>query len=380
MKINEVRLYLLKIPFRFSFQHAGAARKETVNLIIMLKLDKGIEGVGEGIPREYVTGETAETSFHFLESDLMVRLKRLSFDEKESFLKELAGVLEGIPPSARCAVEIACLDAFSRYHNLPLYSLFTQSRDPCGRQDKLRYSGIMSGDGLLKTCGMALFLKLYGFRDIKLKVGFENDLVRLRVLRSIAGAGPDIRLDVNGAWKVDEAIEKIKVMKPYNISMVEQPVESKDLAGFKKVTEQSGVKTMADESLRTTVEAGKLAREKICHSFNIRLSKCGGFLNSLRIAGIAEKYGLSFQIGCHVGETGILGAAGRHLATCLPRAIYLEGSYSRILLMEDIVKEDIGFSRGGLAKKLAGPGLGIEVEEDRLTKYIYKYKKFEMQN
>jgi len=368
MKIHEVGIYLLKIPFRFSFRHAKAARKETVNLIIVVKLDKGIKGIGESIPREYVTGETAEGCFHFLEKDLMGRLKTLSFDEKGPFLKGLDTALEGMPQATRCAVEIACLDAFSRYHDIPLYSLFT-TMQPCGRW---RYSSVMSGDGILKSYAMALFSKFYGFKEVKLKVGLGNDLNRLRALRAIVGAGPDIRLDANGAWKVEEAIEKIKAMEPYDISMVEQPVEPEDLAGFKKVTEQSGVKTMADESLRTTDEAEKLAREKICHSFNIRLSKCGGFLNSLKIAETAEKYGLSFQIGCHVGETGILGAAGRHLAVCIPRAKYLEGSYSRFLLMGDIVKENVSFGRGGVAKKLSGPGLGVEIQEDRFTKYIYK--------
>ena len=369
MKIHEAGLYLIRIPFRFSFRHARAARKETLNLITVINLDKGINGIGESIPREYVTGETAEGCFHFLEKDLMARLKKLSFDEKEPFLKGLAETLEDVPPAARCAVETACLDAFSRYHNIPLYRLFTESG-----ADKYRYSGIMSGEGLLKTYGLALFLKLYGFREIKLKVGFENDLKRLSALRSIAGSSVDIRLDANGAWKVDEAIEKIKAMEPYNISMVEQPVEPQDLEGFKKVTEQSGVETMADESLRTPDEAEKLAREKICRSFNIRLSKCGGFLNSLKIAETAERYGISFQIGCHVGETGILGAAGRHLAACLPKARYLEGSYSRVLLKEDIVKENVIFGCGGVAKKPNGPGLGIDIHEKKFIKHVYKKK------
>ncbi|MBL7170914.1 MAG: dipeptide epimerase [Candidatus Omnitrophica bacterium] len=369
MIINEVGLYLIRIPFRFSFRHARASRKETLNLIVTIKLDNGIKGVGESIPREYVTGETADGCFNFLEKDLMGRLKGLSFDEKESFLKGLADALDGVPQAARCAVEIACLDAFSRFHNLPLYGLFTQQRDGV---DKFCYSGIMSGDGLSKTLGMALFFKFYGFRDIKLKVGFKNDINRLRALRSIVGGSRDIRLDANGAWKVEEAIERIKAMAPYNISMVEQPVGPGDPTGFKRVTEESQVKTMADESLRTPVEAEELAREKICHSFNIRLSKCGGFLNSIKIAEIAEKYGLSFQIGCHVGETGILGAAGRHLAACLPGARYLEGSYSRFLLTGDIVNEDVNFGRGGMAKKLDGPGLGIEIHEKRFSKYVYK--------
>lgn len=368
MKINECRIYLLKIPFRFSFRHARAARENTTNIIVMIKLDNGVKGFGEAVPREYVTGETGESVFGFVEKEMSGVLNRVSFEEKDIFLGELGQALADFPPAARCAVELACLDAFSRYHHLSLNHLFRKERD----FKQFIYSGVMSAEGLPKTWKMALLFKFYGLKEIKLKVGFKNDLARLKTLRYLLGPGTDIRLDVNGAWDVREAIEKIKAMRPYGLGLVEQPVEAADLIGFKKVTDESGVKTMADESLRTLTEAEKLGQEKICHSFNIRLSKCGGFLNSLKIAEAAQRYGLSFQIGCHVGETGILGAAGWHLAVCLPQALYREGCYSRFLLKEDIIREDLTFGFRGRARNLVGPGLGIEVLEDRLAKYSYQ--------
>lgn len=368
MKVVEVEVYLIRIPFRFSFRHAKAVRKTTENLIVVVKLDNGIKGFGEGIPREYVTGETPEDAFEFLKKEVVKALGSLSF-ERDSFLEGLGKALESFPQASRCAVEIACLDAFSRSFNMPLYRLFGIS-DSSG--DEFQYSGVVSAEGFLKTLIMGLFFRMYGFKEIKVKVGFRNDIIRLSVLRTLAGSATDIRLDANGIWNAGEAIEKIKAMRDYNISMVEQPVAPGDLAGFKTVTEQSGVETMADESLRTPSEAEILARDRVCCSFNIRLSKCGGFLNSLKIARIAENYGLSFQIGCHVGETGILSAAGRHLAACLPKALYLEGSYGRLLLTEDVIDGDISFGRGGLAKRLDNSGLGIDVKEDRLLKYLYK--------
>jgi muconate cycloisomerase len=230
----------------------------------------------------------------------------------------------------------------------------------------------MSAERLSRTWKLALLFRLFGFKEVKIKMGFDNDLARLKVVRFLLGPRVDLRLDINGAWEAGEAIEKIKIMRPYRLSMVEQPVAPNDLSGFKKVTEESGLETMADESVRSLSEAETFAKERIGHSVNIRLNKCGGFLNSLKMADLLTRYGLSYQIGCHVGETGILSAAGWHLALCLPKARYLEGGYSRFLLKEDVTKENLTFGWGGKPRRLKGAGLGIEVLEEVIIKYSCK--------
>jgi muconate cycloisomerase len=65
-----------------------------------------------------------------------------------------------------------------------------------------------------------------------------------------------------------------------------------------------------------------------------------------------------------------LSAAGRHFATRSPEARFFEGSYGSILLEEDIAKEDLTVGPGGKGKALEGPGLGVEVDEVRLSKWI----------
>ena len=123
---------------------------------------------------------------------------------------------------------------------------------------------------------------------------------------------------------------------------------------------------MLDESLCSLEDARQAIECGTCDLFNIRLSKCGGFLNSLKIAATAHQAGLGYQLGCQVGETGILSAAGRHFASSVARIKYLEGSYDRFLVKERLTTQDITFGRGGLAPALAGPGLGVDVDEERL--------------
>jgi muconate cycloisomerase len=89
---------------------------------------------------------------------------------------------------------------------------------------------------------------------------------------------------------------------------------------------------------------------------------------SLKIAQIARDRELGFQIGCQVGETGILSAAGRHLAALLPDAKHLEGSYDRFLLNANLTVGPVSFGYGGRARPLTGPGLGVEVSETALNR------------
>ena len=78
--------------------------------------------------------------------------------------------------------------------------------------------------------------------------------------------------------------------------------------------------------------------------------------------------GLSFQIGCSLGESGILSAAGRVLSLLCKDAIYYDGSYDKFLLKENVTIEDVSFGLGGKAGPLDGPGLGVVINKESLMR------------
>jgi muconate cycloisomerase len=82
---------------------------------------------------------------------------------------------------------------------------------------------------------------------------------------------------------------------------------------------------------------------------------------------LAHRSGLGLQLGCHPGETAILSAAGRQVASRVDGVRYLEGSYDRHILRENLSRDDITFGYGGRARPLTGPGLGIEVDPELLA-------------
>jgi muconate cycloisomerase len=212
-----------------------------------------------------------------------------------------------------------------------------------------------------KMAHLLHLVKMNRMRFVKLKVGTDSDLETLRLAREILGPEVDIRVDANSAWTPAEAIDRLQAMAPYHLSAVEQPVAKTDFDGLRRVSEAVRIPVIADESLCHEDDARRLIELKACRIFNIRLSKCGGLTAATRIRRLAEAAGILCQLGCHVGETSILSAAGRHFALTVPHLSYAEGSFSPYLLVRDVVSQPVVFNGGGLADALPGPGLGIEV-------------------
>ena len=126
---------------------------------------------------------------------------------------------------------------------------------------------------------------------------------------------------------------------------------------------------MLDESLLTPREAERLVRGGQVDLFNIRISKNGGLIQSLRLAQLAHKTGVDFQLGCMVGETGVLSAAGRIFLELVGRKVrFAEGSYGRFLLRSDITRERLSFGYGGFVRAMSGPGLGVHVQAAKLRR------------
>ncbi len=222
-------------------------------------------------------------------------------------------------------------------------------------------------------------MRLYGFRHCKVKVGVAglDDRQRLQRIRRWIGRRMDLRLDANEAWQAETLVARLEPLLVFNVSCVEQPVPHREVEMLAEVRRQLPVPLMLDESLTSVRDAREAIRLGTCDLFNIRISKCGGYLNSLRLAGLAAEAGLRYQLGCHPGETGVLSAAGRHWATSVRDVAYLEGSYDRHLLSELPTNEDITFHYGGLAAALSGPGLGVTVNRSVLQRLITAEKAYE---
>jgi muconate cycloisomerase len=342
-------------------------------------LEDGTQGFGEGVPREYVTGETIDTALELLaRSNLPGQLESCRDMAEAAHLAERIH-LAPIPGddrncqgnAARCAVELSILDAFGRRFREPL-STVTRLLAPDLYQprDHVRYSGAITSTEGFKLRLTVWKYRMYRFHQLKVKVGIagQDDAERLRIIRSRGGKRLDVRIDTNEAWNCDNVCQRILELKPFNISAVEQPVPHDQADCLKEARKKTGVPIMLDESLCSLIDAERAFERGTCDLFNLRLSKCGGFIPTLRLAQFARQHGLGYQLGCQVGETVLLSAAGRHLASSVAEIRFLEGSFDRHLVREPLGLQDITFGWGGWAPALTGPGLGVDLDSAALQR------------
>ena len=373
-RVDALTIYRLAIPFHHAFSHALHSRDESDAIVVKLSGSDGRSGFGEGLPRAYVTGETTETMIARIRDFLAPRIFQESFypgwqtiEQLQSLLPDWTRNLEsnnGVIAwnAAFCAVELALLDWSLRADHSALADYLPPSRF------EVVYSGVISTDSPKDAAALAKRMARLGIKQIKVKVGTADDAARLDAVRKAVGDSVELRGDANGAWTAAQAVEQLKLLAPFKLALIEQPVAAEDIAGMKQVRAQCGIPVMADESLVTLDQARRLIAENGCDLFNIRLSKNGGIAGSLAIAKIAQEAGIQIQVGAQVGETGILSAVGRTLAAHVPTLVCAEGSFGTWLLTEDITFDNLTFGLGGRAPLLKGRGLSVTVKDEALER------------
>lgn len=381
-RVESVTIYQLRIPFHQAFSHALHSREESDAVIVKVKGSDGRCGFGESLPRSYVTGENTESMIARIRKQLAPKMLCENFApgwETFEYLRSVStewtrnqnGADAVVAWNAAfCAVELALLDWSLRADACALADLLSPARF------EIVYSGVISADSPADAAALARRMVALGLRQIKVKVGTCDDSARLEAVRKTVGDAVELRADANGAWSADEAIAQLQSLAKFKLAAIEQPVRADDVAGMKRVRNESGIPVMADESLVTIDQARRLIELGACDLFNIRLSKNGGITGSLAIAKLAQETGIKIQVGAQVGETAILSAAGRTFAAHLPALEFAEGSFGTWLLAEDITSENIAFGYGGRAPLLKTRGLSVTVNEDTLERLAVE--KFEL--
>jgi muconate cycloisomerase len=390
MSISSLELFKVAVPLKKVVRHASFERSGSENLVVRVTLSDGAAGYGEGVPRPYVTGETLESTFAALGardwaaivgrpssfSQVVERLETLTLPESENDPRGMAG------NAARCALEMAILDAYGRRFGesvgraIELVKIDGLRR--FARPRRVRYSGAITAESSRAERISALKIRIYGFRQVKVKVGTsgQNDERRLERMRRFLGRRMDMRLDANEAWHASELVDRVQPLLRFRPSALEQPVPHAELDALTDLRARLGVPVMLDESLCGWPDAVAAVERGTTDLFNVRLSKCGGIVPSLRIIALALRSGLGVQLGCHPGETSLLSAAGRHVASRVAGLGYIEGSYDRHILAANLTRRDLTFGYGGRARPINGPGLGVEVDLSALEAMTVMSREF----
>ncbi|MFO7732703.1 MAG: dipeptide epimerase [Candidatus Aminicenantes bacterium] len=359
LKIKAVDIFLFDIPLTVPFRIAIGEMKAANLLLVRIHTDQGLVGLGEACPFPPITGETQATNAAAARAirDMIVGKDPLAID---GLLRGL-GPLVHSNPSAVAAFDMALHDILGKVAGLPLFRLF-------GGSDRSFETDITAG--LDTPAAMAERIRGFvrdGYRTVKVKVGLDpdEDIARLQAIRDAIGGDVGIRIDANQGWSVPQAVYALRKMEKLRIEFCEQPVRASDTAGLRAVRAQSPISIMADESLFVPADAVRLIMAEACDSFNIKVMKAGGLLNSIRIAHVADAANMRCMVGCMLDSKLALTAAA-HVVASQANIVYADLDGNSEHVTDPIVG---GMTvKGGMITLPESPGLGCDIDPAFLKK------------
>ncbi len=331
----------IELPFEYPFTISGGRTKtHQPSLIVALQLGNLI-GYGEAPAITYYN-ITVEQMIADIESK-KVMIEKFAFTTPDRYWHYLHHLLPQ-NPFLVCALDMAAWDLFGKMHRQPLYQLWNTSWQNIPVTD---YTiGIDSIEKMIEK------MQLHLSPIYKIKVGTENDIETIEALRKHTNAV--FRVDANAGWTLNEALDKIPVLKTLGVELIEQPLAKDNWSEMKILFEQSSLPLFADESCVFENDVEKCA--ECFHGINIKLVKCSGITPALHMIQKGRQLNLKIMMGsmneCTVGSAAI--------AQFLPQLDYVDMD-GPLLLKEDIAT-GLQFNNN-IVSISNEPGLGIRMNE-----------------
>ena len=364
MKITSVRLGRISVPLRTPFKTALRSVSSVEDVIVEIHTDCGAVGYGEAPPTGAITGDTTGAIIGAIQDHIAKTIIGRDVDELEPLLQSVQKCIVG-NSSAKAAVDMALWDLYGQLYNIPVYKLLGGGRKQIVTDITISVNDpdTMVSDSLKAVAR--------GYDCLKMKVGVnpELDVARLSAVRNAVGKDIVIRIDANQAWTPKQAVKILNKMQEFglDIELVEQPVSAHDFAGLKYVTDRSYVPVLADEAVFSPENAMTILQMGAADLINIKLMKCGGIYNALKIASAAEVFGVECMIGCML-EAKISVNAAVHLA-CAKNIITKVDLDGPVLCSEDPILGGAVFDEKIITVSDA-PGLGIQGIDQKYLTYI----------
>ena len=354
MKITAIKLGRISVPLRVPFKTALRRVDSVEDVIVEVHTDTGEIGYGEAPPTGAITGDTTGAIIGAITDHIRKAPVGRDIDDFEDLTKALDGAVVK-NSSAKAAVDMALWDLYGQKYQIPVYKLLG------GARNKIITDITISVNSPEEMARDAVNAIKRGYDTLKVKVGIDPtlDVARLKAIRDAVGSAPRLRIDANQAWGPKEAVRLLNEMQESGlaIELVEQPVKAHDLEGLKYVTERSYVPVLADESVFSAEDALKIVEMRAADLINIKLMKCGGLTNALKIAALAEISGIECMIGCML-EAKVSVNAAVHLA-CAKKVITRVDLDGPVLCSEDPIDGGAVFNEKEITVSDA-PGLGIK--------------------
>jgi muconate cycloisomerase len=365
LKIVSLDAFHIAIPLVNPYHLSKVYGTQTHSDVIIVRImtDSGEEGWGEADPGGVLfTGDTGEAVMQSIREEGAERIIGCRVDD---WVENGDGLkFQG---SVGAAFDVAVHDALAKSRHQPLWALLGEKRRE--KIDSLWPTSSGTAEDDLEIIQPRL---AQGFRTFMLKMGsrpVDKDIERVIEVTRVLPEDVKIMVDANQGWEIEEAMTFVEGITDVPLVLIEQPVVADDHEGLKKISKISRIPVSVDESLQTVEDARRIALGEIASVFSIKVSKNGGLRAGLEIGRVAKEQGILVMMNSML-ELGITQSASLHLGCVLDCLIDCGHAYMSTLRMSDDVTDFSNFVSEGKAHLPSGTGLGIQVNESKIMKYL----------
>ena len=365
LKIVSLDAFHIAIPLVNPYHLSKVYGTQTHSDVIIVRImtDSGEEGWGEADPGGVLfTGDTGEAVMQSIREEGAERIIGCRVDD---WVENGDGLkFQG---SVGAAFDVAVHDALAKSRHQPLWALLGEKRRE--KIDSLWPTSSGTAEDDLEIIQPRL---AQGFRTFMLKMGsrpVDKDIERVIEVTRVLPEDVKIMVDANQGWEIEEAMTFVEGITDVPLVLIEQPVVADDHEGLKKISKISRIPVSVDESLQTVEDARRIALGEIASVFSIKVSKNGGLRAGLEIGRMAKEQGILVMMNSML-ELGITQSASLHLGCVLDCLIDCGHAYMSTLRMSDDVTDFSNFVSEGKAHLPSGTGLGIQVNESKIMKYL----------
>jgi o-succinylbenzoate synthase len=355
MKITAIRFAKLEVPLITPFKTAMRTVQNITDLVVIIETDKGILGYGAAPATPVITGDTHGSIAYAIQHVIAPHIIGMDVENLNSICHKIQHAIVA-NSSAKAALEIAVYDLWAKRFDAPLYKMLG------GGMPELTTDVTISVDNIDKMLTDSNLAIEQGFEILKVKIGtdIEKDIERVHSIYQNVAKRAIIRLDVNQGWTAKQTVYAIQKLENLGVELelIEQPVKSKDIDGLRYISERITTPVMADESAFSPQQVLELIRTGAADIINIKLMKCAGLSQAIKIADLAEFHDIPCMIGCML-EGSVSVAAAAHLAAAKASSISLIDLDGPALGQYDPVVGGVNFNLSNI-KLSQGAGLGIE--------------------
>lgn len=373
VRIAHVEAFVLDLPAIALFMLAGGAHSRpgepSPRVYVKVTGDNGVVGWGESTPCPTWSYETTETIYWTITRYLApVALGRPAWDLDGLNRAMNRAIMPGISagqPIAKAGLDIAVHDLLCRSLGMPLYGLLGGKR-----REAIELGYVVSTespDEAAETMRRGLEL---GYRACKVKVGIHGeagDFEQVARVREVLGPDAFLWVDANQGYFLDQALRQSRRLESLEVAAFEQPIPANDIYGAKRLMESTSIPVALDESLRGPAELAQYIRLGAVEVAIAKVQRSGGLWYARQFCTLAENAHVRLM-GSGLSETDLGLATSLHLyaAFGIDTPVDLNG---RQFVEAPHIARGVEIE-GGMATVPDGPGIGIEIDEEIMRRYV----------